>query len=395
MATHCKPVEVTVQQKCKHFQESTAFQYSPTMQDKNIHYDTEILDNVLKNMRQQYCISMQQSKLFKNVQTQTDYRESETQTLPWEPPYKIHAGHNPEVLTLSHLTCSHGLPVGMHEISIINRTKMKNTWEMFLPPMDTEANIKIRKCIIKMLEEDQWAFRDAEIQHIMDMRLQLMDKLSRSRENKHNEKIQNRFKRLKNNLGMHRDEKISVIRHNLKRDLRKLYKLHCNKYQLQKKDIIQSYINRTSELTTSQLQFEKHSFGRFNKMKKQSPQYDYINHESIEKIDVLSKTPPSYKELKQKPTELCIRETRWTDDKLKKLHMDLKAMRLNIMDPEIPTLMRKKHKTPVLPSTPYRIQEYKDTAIDQAALCIQETIRGRATQCMINAANNKDNSDYH
>lgn len=111
-----------------------------------------------------------------------------------------------------------------------------------------------------------------------------------------------------------------------------------------------------------------------------------IFYSEIQNIDTISTKLPSYKETKSRivsPTELCIRHTRWTDDKLKTLYMDLKAMRLNIMPPETSTLMKKKYKIPVLPSTPYRVQEFKDTLIDQAALCIQETIRGRATQCMV------------
>ncbi|KAI4501230.1 hypothetical protein M0802_003603 [Mischocyttarus mexicanus] len=391
MATYCKPIELINQQKCKHFQGSNAFQYFPRIQNKNIRYDTEVLDNVLKNMKQQYCISMLQSKLFKNTGTQTDYRESETQTVPWEPPYKIHPGHNPEVLTVAHLTWGHGLPAGMHEIDIINRTKMKRAWEMFLPPMDTEANIKIRKCITKALEEEQWAYRDTEIQCIMDLRLQLMKKMLRSKEYKHNEKIENRFKRLKNNLGAHRDEKLKVIRQNLKRDLRKLHKLHHDKCQLQKKDSIKSYINRVSECYRSRLDIEKYSSGKFRKLKKQS--INDSNYEGIENINFMStKLTNYYKEPRSKivsPTELCVRETRWTDDKLKTLYMDLKAMRLNVISPETPTIMKKKFKTPVFPATPYRVQERKDTLIDQAALCIQETIRGRATQCMMFEGRNR------
>ncbi|XP_014611744.1 PREDICTED: protein MAATS1-like [Polistes canadensis] len=392
MATYCKPIELIIQQKCNPFQESNAFQYFPRIQNKNIRYDTEVLDNVLKNMKQQYCISMMQSKLFKNAETQTDYRESETQTVPWEPPYKIYPGHNPEVLTVTHLTWGHGLPAGMHETDIINRTKMKRAWEMFLPPMDTEANIKIRKCITKALEEEQWAFRDAEIQCIMDLRLQLMKKISRSKESKHNEKIENRFKRLKNNLGTHRDEKIKVIRQNLKRDLRKLHKLHHDKSQLQKKDTIKSYINRVSECFRSQLDVEKYSPEKLRKMKKQSSINDSSNYEGIENINFISTKLSSYKKPKSKivsPTELCVRETRWTDDKLKTLYMDFKAMRLNIISPETPIIMKKKFKIPVFPTTPYRVQERKDTLIDQAALCIQETIRGRATQCMMFEGRNR------
>ncbi|XP_015188803.1 PREDICTED: protein MAATS1-like [Polistes dominula] len=390
MATYCKPIELIIQQKHNHFQGSNLCQYFPRIQNKNIRYDTEVLDKVLKNMKQQYCISMMQSKLFKNTGTQTDYRESETQTIPWEPPYKIHPGHNPEVLTVAHLTWGHGLPAGMHETDIINRTKMKRAWEMFLPPMDTEANIKIRKFITKALEEEQWAFRDAEIQCIMDMRLQLMKKISRSKESKYNEKIENRFKRLKNNLGTRRDDKIKIIRQNLKRDLRKLHKLHHDKSQ--KKDTIKSYINRVSECYRSRLDVEKYSVGKFKKMKKQSSINDISNYEEIENMNLMSTKLSNYKEPKSKivsPTELCVRETRWTDDKLKKLYMDLKAMRLNIISPETPTIMKKKFKTPALPTTPYRIQERKDTLIDQAALCIQETIRGRATQCMMFEGRNR------
>lgn len=115
----------------------------------------------------------------------------------------------------------------------------------------------------------------------MDLRLQLMEKLSQSKEYKHNENIQNRFKCLINDLGIYRDEKIKVIRQNLKRDLRKLHKLHYDKKQLQKRDTIQSYINHASKLYRSQLHFEKYSPGQFRKMKKQSSRNDNINHESM------------------------------------------------------------------------------------------------------------------
>ena len=69
-------------------------------------------------------------------------------------------GHNPEVLTLAHLTWKQGLPVGMHEVEILNRMRMRRAWESILPPMDSEANIKLRTNIISALEADDWSFRE-------------------------------------------------------------------------------------------------------------------------------------------------------------------------------------------------------------------------------------------
>jgi hypothetical protein len=39
-----------------------------------------------------------------NRSTQTDYRESETQTTPWAPPVVTHCTPTPEVLTLDNLS---------------------------------------------------------------------------------------------------------------------------------------------------------------------------------------------------------------------------------------------------------------------------------------------------
>lgn len=39
-----------------------------------------------------------------NRSTQTDYRESETQTTPWAPPVFTHCTSTPEVLTLANLS---------------------------------------------------------------------------------------------------------------------------------------------------------------------------------------------------------------------------------------------------------------------------------------------------
>lgn len=51
----------------------------------------------------------------------------------------------------------------MHDIEIINRMRIRRAWEKILPPMDTEANIKLRTNIVAALEADEWAYRESVI----------------------------------------------------------------------------------------------------------------------------------------------------------------------------------------------------------------------------------------
>lgn len=71
------------------------------------------------------------------------------------------SGHDPEMLTIAHLTWNQELPPGTHELEVINRMRMKKKWEQVLPPMDTPANIKLRTAILTAIEVDEWAFREA------------------------------------------------------------------------------------------------------------------------------------------------------------------------------------------------------------------------------------------
>lgn len=70
-------------------------------------------------------------------------------------------GHNPELLSIAHLTWNHGLPAETSEVEIINRMRIRRTWEAILPPMDTALNIKKRKAILTKLEIEEWAFRES------------------------------------------------------------------------------------------------------------------------------------------------------------------------------------------------------------------------------------------
>lgn len=72
----------------------------PTLETTDIPYysDRKVLSGILQ--RQCFTVSPK-SEPYKNAGTQTDYRESEAQTDPWEPPYKIIPGKNNVTLRIS------------------------------------------------------------------------------------------------------------------------------------------------------------------------------------------------------------------------------------------------------------------------------------------------------
>lgn len=75
------------------------------------------------------------------------------------------------------LRLGEGLPAGMHEISLIERARMKRSWEKSMPPATNAKNLEERKKIIEAIERDQWAFREKEIQDTNDLRLLLLEKM--------------------------------------------------------------------------------------------------------------------------------------------------------------------------------------------------------------------------
>ncbi|XP_072761993.1 cilia- and flagella-associated protein 91 isoform X2 [Anoplolepis gracilipes] len=388
MAEQSETAVIMNENTCKHFRRSIL----PKITDIPHYLEDRILSGILQNAQKQ-CTASLKSESRKNTQeTQTDYRESEAQTEPWESPYKIVPGHNPEILTLAHLTWEHGLPAGVHEIHIINRMQMKRAWETILPLMDTPANIKIRNSIITMLEIDEWAFRESEIQFITDLRLNLMKDLMQSHESQNKKKVKSRFNRLQNKLMKNRDDQVKTIRHNLKRNLRKL----CRKYdnQSRKPDLIEGHIGLKFDLYEPQMRLnDKYSERRHEKLGKQ-----FLNEscavQQNEKEDIHTslnwlptiEEPKVIDKRKSKSIDICIRETRWTEEKLKQLHFDLKAIRKNVKSVDvIPRLIKRNYKQSALPVTPRRLSIWnnKQKQQEESATFIQKLVKGRATQCLM------------
>ncbi|KAG7201665.1 hypothetical protein KM043_004395 [Ampulex compressa] len=380
----------------KYFQRPIIPLVTPNMHNVEIptRIDHDVISNVVKNAQKQCYIPPCKTPLYNTIATQTDYRESETQTSPWEPPYRIRPGHNPEILAIAHLVWNHGLPAGIHEVEIINRMRMRKAWEDILPPMDTPANIKMRTSIISALEIDEWAYRESEIQAVMDYRLKLMHEITETRECEQYKKISGRFSRLRDNLCKRREKQVEGIRHTLRRELRKLQKKHKDKRQYKKRDIVEEYADPASEVYAPQMRFGEHPKRRHEMLQKALLKETLVD--SAENVDTLPSLLPMYKDLKTmkakaNPTDLCIRETRWTEEKLKQLHFDLKAIRLKLIPTQTTSLMKRKYKLPVLPSTPHRLntEHPMKAKMDHFSVLLQKLVRGRAIQCIMFEGRNR------
>ncbi|KZC10921.1 AMY-1-associating protein expressed in testis 1 [Dufourea novaeangliae] len=396
MAKHHKTDDVMCSINHKYYRRPIIPFLVPKTQNVEIpeRFDHDILNDVVRNAQKQCYAFSSKPELYRNMETQTDYRDSDTQTVPWDPPYKIKPGHDPEVLTIAHLTWNQGLPPGVHELEVINRMRMKKKWEMILPPVDTPANIQMRVAILTAIEVDEWAFREAEIQAIMDHRLELMDKITRTHESEKELKIQGRFNRLKDTLSKRKDKQVNSVRHNLRRNLRKLHKKHYQKSRSGKRDIIKEHADPASEIYAPQMLYGEHPQRRHEIINKELLKDRVI--EDAEKMNTLPSWLPQLDELKTirpkpKSFDLCIRKTRWTEEKLKQLYNDLKAMRLNVEQIETPTLLKRKYKPPSLPSTPYKkhTEDIQDLHLDQLSMLIQKIVRGRAIQCMMFEGRNR------
>ncbi|XP_076379821.1 cilia- and flagella-associated protein 91 isoform X2 [Megalopta genalis] len=396
MTGHKKTGEMMCSYNYKYFRRPIMPFLIPKTQNVEIpeRFNHDILNDVVRTAQKQCYEFLSKSEPYRNIGTQTDYRDSDTQTVPWEPPYRIKKGHNPEVLTIAHLSWNQGLPPGLHELEVINRMRMKKKWEEVLPPMDKPANIKLRTAILTAIEVDEWAFREAEIQAIMDYRLQLMDEITKSHEAEKEEKIQGRFHRLKDFLSKRRDKHIHSIRHNLRRELRKLQRKHFEKSHPVERDIIKEHADPASEVYAPQMRYGEDPKRRHEVIQKKLLKKS--TDEDAEKINVLPSCMPTLDELKlltpkPKSFEMCVRETRWTEGKLKKLYNDLRQIRLKTEHTETPTLLKRKYRPPSLPPTPYKMytEDEQDMHLHQLSTLIQKIVRGRAIQCMMFEGRNR------
>ncbi|GIL83565.1 hypothetical protein Vretifemale_12354, partial [Volvox reticuliferus] len=148
----------------------------------------------------------------KTIGTQSDYRENEAQTAPWEPGYvlpeqptvkqqalsKRFHSDGPEVLHLRDMAFADGLPAGLQEVTRIDKMRAKRAFEATLPPIDDAARLPLRQKMIEEWEAREWEEREQEILDIQERRLALLDNALQVREEEldeaHRQRVEERKK---------------------------------------------------------------------------------------------------------------------------------------------------------------------------------------------------------
>lgn len=197
----------------------------------------------------------------KTVGTQSDYRESEAQTTPWEPMAvmpevlsakqqhlleKHHCLERAELAYLKDLKFGDGLPPGMHEVWRIEKMRAKRAFEATLPPLDDVEQLPRRQRMIEEWESEEWREREEEIHGVHDERLDLLEQALLVREEELDETAMRQVEARKAQLLQQKSSKFAEIQANRIKTMRQL--VEARKYvekprKLHKQTIVERYAN--------------------------------------------------------------------------------------------------------------------------------------------------------
>eukprot|EP00392_Amoebophrya_sp_AT5.2_P006022 g6032.t1 len=157
----------------------------------------------------------------RTVGTQSMYRESEAQTLPYTPDFI--AQDSPEVLTLRNLTYENGLPASLFEVKIIERTRQKRLFERMLPPATDEFCLGVRTQLLEQQEFKEWAEREQQIIRLQERRLEMVKQLLAEREKKRQGRNEAKVERLRVKKAEEKDRLFAQTQYRKVKLLRKMY----------------------------------------------------------------------------------------------------------------------------------------------------------------------------
>ncbi|KAH1010791.1 hypothetical protein HUJ05_005034 [Dendroctonus ponderosae] len=327
----------------------------------------------------------------KSVHVQTVYRDSTAQTIPWEPPYKIIGEGEPEILKLEFLKWASGLPAGVHEVRLIERARMKRAWENAVKPdINDENSLQKFRDYVEALEQDEWAFREQEIQEIQELRLQLLEKMLQEIHERSHDRAQDKLERFIKAKEQEKLAKLDKIRKQTARELRKLELEEKGvKRKYHQPDIIEEHISKASELYGPLMRNGEHP-KRWHQIideKMKRYQAQFIGVEQFSTLPRWLNQATNLKGMERKDPnqgpQLCIRETKWTAPVLKSLHEELQNLR-KASEKKACSLRIRNQKVAQDVFTPEVEGIPPDKELQyQAIVYLQSIIEGRATQMMI------------
>jgi hypothetical protein len=185
----------------------------------------------------------------KSIAIQTDYRDGEAQTDPYTPEYVVKPGSQPELLTLATLAYGRGLPAGLAEVEMIERARAKREWEKTLPAINDPAQWTKRLKMMTEMERKEWLLREQEIEKLQELRMNLLKKMLKDREETQSYILARRLDHLWEKKQKEKENRVKKLRYEHIRIIRKLIKRRENvEGSAKKRDVIQDYSKFDSEV---------------------------------------------------------------------------------------------------------------------------------------------------
>lgn len=330
------------------------------------------------------------SAFTKNIAVQTDYRDGEAQTDPYTPEYVVKPGTQPELLTLLTLSYGRGLPVGLAEVEMIERARAKRAWEATLPAINDPTMWEKRLKMMTEMERKEWLFREQEIEQLQNIRMQLLKKMLKTREENQQNILVKRLDRLWVKKQKEKDAQIKKIRSDNIKNIRKLVKKRENVQGiLKRRNIIEDYSNFGSESyapLTRHGNFPDKNADIYQVKNKYLDSYQGL-------LELEASLPPYVLQLQIKPPKRVVNtkdgymKRKYKEEKrLDDIYAQITSMKETKKDEEEkPLRFLKLIEKPVpRPPTPeISVPDKNDEERDLAIIYLQKILRGKAIQNMM------------
>lgn len=196
----------------------------------------------------------------RDIACQTMYRESSSQTKPWQPraAYNEKECKTPEIVYVADLIKTDHLP-GEIEADIVERSRKRRYWEKNIPDKLNGRNFAKKHTSIQAFEWEQWIAREEEIDGCQKLRMQILHQMFKRREDKMKRDADARIENFHRKKEIECEKKKAKLKNDYQRAMRKLEMKHKN---VSKKygptDIATEHIDRASDLYGPQMRFGSH-----------------------------------------------------------------------------------------------------------------------------------------
>jgi len=200
--------------------------------------------------------------------TQSDFRESEAQTTPYEPdtilPAEIsekqrhlnekhNLGAEPEVLLLKDLRydgpVGARLPAGLAEVEKIEKMREKRAFEASLPPLSDLSQMGLRKKMLEEWERREWEDREQEIVKLQEEQLRTLAVEREQREARIDATSNQRLEALQSRLLHDKQQALTQLQKQRVKVLRTLGAARQRaEWKVEKKSVIAEYASYSSNV---------------------------------------------------------------------------------------------------------------------------------------------------